>query len=534
MFRFPIFPLLLALGLAGAFPAAAGQDNRKQLAPAPASAVAPMPGVAEALAELLAAVPTAIAGVPVKAEALRAFYAERDFAPVWLDSAGATVEARLVMAALAATRADGSPQTAALLDAVAAAAEATTPAAGAAFEALLSQAAMRFGSLEPGEDAAERQALNAAAADPAGFIADALPRHPLYWRLRTGYETYLGFVARGDWPSVPQGAKLESGMRGARVATLRQRLLATGELADSGTDAELFDAALEAAVIRFQTRHGLAADGVAGFGTFDAMNVPLDQRLKTLRLNLDRLRLMRPDWSRPLIAVNIAAAEVDLIENGAVAYHSRVVVGRKDRPTPLVTSEVRRIELNPYWNVPIKIARLDLLPKAQKNSRYFDDLNIRVYSGYTEASSEIDPATVDWFSPEAKQYRLRQDPGPENALGPVKIAFPNDYDVFLHGTTHKELFVKPARFFSSGCIRLEDPLHVAALVLRGEPNWSRAEIDRVIASGKTTVIHLSQPVPVRLDYLTAWVDAEGTVQFRADIYGLDRKPAVARDPTKKS
>ncbi len=359
-------------------------------------------------------------------------------------------------------------------------------------------------------------------AAPNPTVTDETPNDPGYAPLLQAFDRYRALAATGGWGTVPTGPKLEFGMRDSRVAAMRARLAASGDLSETGADPDLFDAALAQGVMRFQERHGLEADGVTGFKTIDALNVSVEQRLKTIALNLERMRALRIDPARPLVLVNIAGAELDVIENGVVALHSPTIVGRIDRPTPLLESEIDRLEFNPYWNVPVRIAQVDLLPKVRKNKSYYNDLNFRVYSSYGETAREIDPGAVNWYSAEAKKYRLRQDPGPENALGPAKFLFPNAYSVYLHGTSHPELFAKTARYLSSGCIRLPDPLGFAAYLLRDDPAWSRAEIDRVVAAGRNKGVRLARPVPVMLAYRTSWVDAGGAVQFRDDVYGLDR------------
>ncbi len=514
----------LVLTLAFAQPANAARDD-PNLPFVEAPAPAPSPEVAAALGRLLDPMRKTIGDAAVDTVLLAAFYGRRSFAPLWVTDAGVTERGRMLADALSPVDDDGLNSTDELLAAIAERGAAGEASELAELEAVLSEAVVRYAVLPPQAASAE-EALDAldeaaGAADLGRFLAERLPPHPTYWRLSGAYLAYRELAAGGDWPSVPSGPRLERGQRGPRVAVLRQRLMATGDLRASAPDPELFDAPLQDAARRFQARHGLADDGVVGFRTIDALNVPVEVRLASIARNLARLRDAKRDWRRPLISVNIAGAEIDMIEEGRITYHSRVIVGRADRPTPLLASEVTRLDFNPYWNVPVRIARVDLVPKAQKNKDYFGNLNFRVYTSYGERASEIDPGSVDWFSPEAKQYRLRQDPGPENALGPVKIDFENPYTVYLHGTSNPSLFAKPARFLSSGCIRLADPLGFAAYLLRDRPQWTRAEIDRVVARGKTESVRLTQPVPLELAYFTAWVDGEGVAHFRDDVYGLD-------------
>ncbi len=201
----------------------------------------------------------------------------------------------------------------------------------------------------------------------------------------------------------------------------------------------------------------------------------------------------------------------------------RVIVGRPDRPTPELDSAITRIELNPYWNVPRRIARLDIIPRVRRDAGYLARQGIRVLG----EAGEVDPRAVDWSRPAAGRYRLRQDPGPLNALGVVKFHFPNPYDVYLHDTPAKELFDRPERFFSSGCIRLERPLDLARRLLGADPAWSGDALERALAAGRTVVIDLAAPMPIHVAYLTAWVDDAGVVQFRDDVYRRDQGPALA-------
>jgi murein L,D-transpeptidase YcbB/YkuD len=301
--------------------------------------------------------------------------------------------------------------------------------------------------------------------------------------------------------------------------------------ADPTFEPAVYDEPLANAIRRFQARHGLVTDGIIGRGTIDALNVPVEERLASLVFNLQRLHEKARDWGDDYVMVNVAGAQLTLVQDGEIAAFYNVIVGRRERRTPEVHSAINRLEFNPYWNVPSGIYAKDFLPKLRKDSGYLGNYkNIRVYRA-SEPANEVDPSTIDWFSEEARKMRLRlrQDPGPENALGPAKFLFPNNYDVYLHGTNKPSLFAKADRFLSSGCVRLPDPLGFAELLLRQDPAWTRERIEKMIKEGRNRSVTLAEPLPVHLVYDTAWVDEAGTVQFRSDVYRRDERESVVAE-----
>jgi L,D-transpeptidase YcbB len=465
-------------------------------------------------------------GLAADLPALQAFYAARDYAPVWLGATGLHPSGAALLSTLAMLDKDGFVPTGPWLAAIATRQLRATDPARAELDLLLSAALVQFAVAadDPESTGPQPNAL-AAVADSDDQLPLWVPFDPRFWRLRTGVAAYEGIAARGGWLAVPQGAKLELGMRDARVALLRQRLLVTGELGEIGVDPELFDEALRDAVSEFQTRHGLLADGVVGFGTIDALNVTVDDRLATMRLNLARLQQQPRTWGEDYIVVNIPAADMVLVQGGVTTMATKVIVGRGDRQTPEIHSAINRLEFNPYWTVPSGIYRKDILPKARKDPGYLLSHNIRVFTSWTERASEVDPRSVNWYGEDASKMRLRlrQDPGPDNALGPAKFLFPNSYDVYLHGTNKQSLFGSAERFLSSGCVRVPDPLGLAAQILKDSPDWNRARIDEAVKDGRNQGVRLDAPLPVHLIYDTAWVDETGIVQFRKDIYRRDRK-----------
>ena len=302
-------------------------------------------------------------------------------------------------------------------------------------------------------------------------------------------------------------------------------MTATGELAaaEAVSDPQVFDDTLAAALRKFQASHGLDADGKVGPQTVAALNVSAADRLNSILLNMERFRQLSSSMGARYLYVNIAGMELFLVEQGKVTFHNRVIVGRIDRKTPLLQSVIKRIDFNPTWVVPAKIARIDMLNHLRQDPSYFRSHNVRVFDGWSADAHEINSESINWsqYGSGNMPFVLRQDPGPENALGPLKFDFANDYAVYIHGTPVQSLFSLGARALSSGCVRMEQPVEMAAYLLRNDPNWPRSRIDDVVRKA-TTISAPVPPLPVMLTYQTAWVDAEGTVQFRADIYGLDR------------
>jgi murein L,D-transpeptidase YcbB/YkuD len=345
-----------------------------------------------------------------------------------------------------------------------------------------------------------------------------------FWPVVRAISMYKQIEKWGGWETIPDGEKLEKGVRDPRVALIRKRLMATGDMMASGGDQMLFDDAVFEGVRRFQARHGLEPDGAVGRATLAAMNVPVAARIHQLEVNLKRLNEVAPSLGRRYVFVNIAGQEVEAVENGEVVIRKRVIVGKEDRQTPEYTSKINYVTINPYWNVPESIAMKDLLPKIRANPKFLSRMGIRVLHGWTDSAPEVDPSTVDWSNPNVtRQYRLRQDPSRLNSLGTVKINFPNPFAVYLHDTPVKTLFSRQGRNFSSGCVRVQDVRDLVAWLLKDNAGWDRARIDQTITSGEHKDITLTAQVPIYLMYLTAWVGEDGVVNFRDDVYDRDRK-----------
>jgi murein L,D-transpeptidase YcbB/YkuD len=367
------------------------------------------------------------------------------------------------------------------------------------------------------EDAAAtiQAAINSASMHE--FAEKVIPRVFLYQRFKVALAEYRGIAANGGWPTIETGATLKPGMTDARVSVLARRLAITRDLDSSieRSNEDLYDATLVQAVQHFQRRHGLAADGAVGAATLAALNVPVEQRIDQLRANLERARWVFYDPESEFLVVNIAGFRLYLVRRGEVVWTTRVQVGQPYRRTPVFTSTVRYLVLNPTWTVPPGILSRDILPRVRQDPGYLATRNIELID---DAGAIVDPATVDWSS-RGVPYRFVQPAGATNALGRVKFMFPNDYSVYLHDTPSRDLFDRESRAFSSGCIRVEEPLELAQRLLGS--GWDRRRIEAAIESGETRTVFLEKPMPVMLLYWTAEVDEPGVVSFFPDVYGLD-------------
>ncbi len=359
--------------------------------------------------------------------------------------------------------------------------------------------------------------------DLEAFMDHYAPHIPIYGRLQAALARYRGIASTGGWPRVPGGPVLKPGMSDARVAVLRRRLAVEGDLqGQPAGDAASFDEALERAVIRFQRRHGLDPDGVVGAHTLAALNVPVQARIDQIRVNLERARWVFQDITRDYVLVDIAGFQAEMVKDARPVWSSKVVVGKPYRRTPVFKATMTYLVLNPTWTVPPTILAQDILPRVRRDPGYLQRKHIRVVD---RKGRIIDRDTLDWsrYTGRNFPYLLRQDPGPDNALGRIKFMFPNKHLVYLHDTPHKELFRRSERAFSSGCIRIERPFALAELLLDDPKRWSRERILAAIKTGKTRTVLLPKPIKVLLLYWTVDVDGQGRVSFRKDLYGRDRR-----------
>ena len=312
-----------------------------------------------------------------------------------------------------------------------------------------------------------------------------------------------------------------------RVADVATRLAATGDLPANAVRADpaRYDEPLKVAVLRFQTRMGLTADGAIGAGTVTALNTPVLARINQLRINLDRARVLMDDLPKRFVIVNIAGFQVYVLDGETVIWRSRVIVGKPFRQTPVFKSAINHLVFNPTWTVPPTILRHDIAPAARKNPAYVTKKGLKVINS---AGKVVSPYSVNWSG--SIPYTLRQDGGPTNALGRVKFMFPNPYSVYLHDTPSKTLFDTPMRTLSSGCVRVQNPFELVQILMAADdPTWTPEKSQAIVDSMKTTQVDLKTPVPVLLAYWTAWVDNNGLMNFRKDVYDRDAQWLKALD-----
>ncbi len=359
------------------------------------------------------------------------------------------------------------------------------------------------------------------------FLAGLPPQHYHYMALKVALDRYRRIAEQGGWPSIPPGPSLRPDDTDPRIILVRKRLRVTESPAGTGfdTDSMHYDTLLKQAVQAFQRRHGLLVDGIIGANTLAAMNITAAERVDSIRLNMVRWRWQDHDLGEQYVLVNIAAFNVKAFQGASVILDMPVIVGKEQHQTPVFSSKIKYLDFNPFWNIPTSIAQEEELPKLRKNPNYLVDRHVRLFSSWQSDAIELDSTAIDWHNVTKGRmagYKLRQEPGPWNALGKIKFSFPNRYSVYMHGTPAQNLFNRTQRDFSHGCIRVSDTLALANFVLATQPDdWSREKIEEIYKQDQRKVIRLSSPIPVHITYQTAWVDKSGGVHFNRDIYLRD-------------
>ncbi len=415
-----------------------------------------------------------------------------------------------------------------------------TPEMQARYDLLLSDAFftlanhLRYGKVDPhsldpdwnlntavSRSALEYRLQNAIATERIALVLKEIrPQYSKYNQLRTGLAKYRVIAREGGWPALSQGPILKEGVRDNRVIQLRKRLEASGDIAVLKTDtSKVFNRDLAAAVKRFQKRNGNNPDGVLGPSTVKFMNIPVESRIDQIRINLERCRWVLSDIEPTYIMVNIPDFTLHYVENGRNRWLTRVVVGQPSRKTPVFKAEMQNIIFNPQWVVPPTILAKEALPGIRKNMSYLSHKKLNVID---RNGNLVDPASVNWSQYTATNfpYRLQQSSGDQGSLGRIKFLLPNKHIVYLHDTPHKELFKKSSRPFSSGCIRVENPLELAGLVLQDSVKWNSERIKAAVDTKKTRTVSLPKRIPVFILYFTAVAEGEDILFFE-DVYGRD-------------
>ncbi len=351
------------------------------------------------------------------------------------------------------------------------------------------------------------------------------PAHYMYALMKVHLKDLRRQAEEGGWPQVRSGETLKKDMDDPRILEIREFLTATGDLKTMGTDQEsVFDQELENAVKKFQTRHGLTADGAIGKGTIEQMQVPIEKRIEQIKLNLERLRWIFHHPDEDFLIVNIAGFHVRRFTNRQEVFNSRVIVGKYHHESPVFKGEMEYIVMNPTWTLPYSIATNETLPKLKKDPGYLSAKHMEVMD---RSGNILNPSTIDWsqYSRGNFPFTIRQKAGPWNALGEVKFIFPNKYSVYLHDTPSRSLFERQDRAFSHGCIRTEDKWGLLMSLMDDPEVWNMEKINEILKSGETTKIDLPKPINIYLVYLTAVADKENNLYFFKDVYKRDEAVA---------
>jgi len=474
---------------------------------------------------------------PELPEGLVLYYGERAFAPVWFNQEGLTENAHLAIAAMAAANEHAlNPNNYDPLGFIKRSETAASEQDWAAFDIDLSVQFLRYathlssGRVQPN---AINKALNLfpdrpdaktlfenadSTEDFSAFLDSLAPQSDNYARLKRRLAQFREKAAAGGFTPVPDGDVLKPGMSDPRVATLKTRLMEEDIPGAADHQGEVYDGALVEAVKTFQEYHGLATDGVIGKNTLARLNIPLQDKLIQMELNMERRRWMRDDLGEFYVFSNLADQNLKVVRNGKTVHTARVVVGKPYHATPVFSDELEYVEINPFWNVPYSIATKEYLPKLKQNPAALSSKQIRVF----QDGNEVAPTRVAWnsYSGGNFPFRLRQDPGDGNALGRIKFMFPNRFNIYIHDTPSKSLFTQAERAFSHGCIRVSNPFKLADVLL-ADSNAAPGHWEKIRDGGERTVVKPKVPIEVHLTYLTAWMNKDGSTHFRKDIYGRD-------------
>lgn len=520
---------------------------------APAAVVAtPAPKVASPAAEHLAAMVEQKAGAELDdAEwaAVAKHYEARGYEPVWIEKTGVTAAGRKLVTTLETADLWGlDPNQFAIPDVANAAEGSDTLSAEtwAELELSVAAAALRYASharggriLNPTEqlssyidrkpqlkDPAVVLADLFAAEDPSAVLHSLHPSHPQFEKLRQKYLHLKAAHESTDIVRIPPGALLRKGTTHAHVALLRKRLEIAEVAPDDGSDfdPELFDDAVLDAVKTFQTEYGISADGLVGNGTRRALNdIALPDPEKILA-NMEQWRWMPDDMGDVYVWVNVPEYKVRVVRDGQVILEERIIAGKINQQTPVFSDEVETLYFHPKWHVPNSIKVRELYPSLARGGASFRRQNLRIaYNG-----RPVNPNSIDWSTRDIRRYHVYQPPGRGNVLGVVKFTFPNKHMVYMHDTPTKHLFKTKQRTYSHGCMRVQNPVKLAELIVETANGMSKSDVADILNGPvRETPVKLDRKIPVHVSYFTAWVDEDGNEQAAKDIYGHEKKIKLA-------
>lgn len=493
---------------------------------------------AQALKILLAAQPKTGSFLEKRDRAaLAEFYAERDYMPVWMVDGAYTPRARAVMQRIAAADEDGLDPAAYRLPP--ATIGATTPAGAeiaASVDFVLSQAVLHYarqayaGRLDPASisklitvkprlpDPIEVLTTVSSASDGAAAIASFNPQHEGYQRLKKALAVARATETGPRLARVPDGKSMKLGLTDPRVPLLRARL----ELPAPIEAPEVYDEALAEAVKSFQSSKGLKVDGIAGNATVAYVNSTGKSHTAEIIANMERWRWLPHDLGPFYVMANVPEYLVRVVENGEVIHTTRSVVGKVTNQTPIFSDQMESIVVNPSWNVPASITMKEMLPAVRRDPSYMSRKGYQVLANVDGKYRPIDPQMVDWSNVNPRQIMIRQPPGDDNALGSVKFLFPNEHAVYLHDTPSKSFFKRDTRALSHGCVRVQDPLEFADVLLAHQGGWTKQRLRKMVG-GKEKWINLPNRIPIHLTYFTAFVDDSGSLETRPDVYGFNAR-----------
>jgi len=373
------------------------------------------------------------------------------------------------------------------------------------------------------------KALDAArsAADLTSYLSGLAPAHRYYRNLKNALIKIKAAPENGEWVEIKGGPLVKPGNSDPRLPVIRNRLAEEHGLVTEANDKLFYDEELVEAISLFQLRHGLKTDSIIGPQTLAVLNISREEKINIIRINMARWRWQAHELGENYVMVNIAGFSLTAVKGNETILEMPVIVGKSQHQTPVFSDNIRYLDFNPFWNVTTSIARNEELPALRENPNHLVERNIRLFSSWQEDAIELDSTTIEWKNisrAQMSRYKLRQDPGPWNALGRVKFVFPNHHSVYLHDTPTRELFNHSFRSFSHGCIRVSRPLDLALFALEmKDPLWSSKKIDTIVTSGERKVITLSKPLPIHITYQTVWLDNQGIIHFNGDLYNRDAR-----------